>query len=166
MDIDNWIEWRNTDKWRAQNVQRVISKGIEAQMSAHIKLFDTTSDISINYSYNPAQAIENETGDVVNKQQLIYSPLHLGNFFYQLNFNKLKLFTDMSFTGKRNTDDKNTLPSHILNNGGFVYPIAMSQHLLSISAQVQNIFNLTYQNEAFFAMPGRNFKISMSLNLN
>ena len=167
MDIDNWIEWRLIDVWRAQNVQRVISKGAEFQLSTQITTGIVKSELSLNYTYNPVRIKQNSTNTAVQNQQMNYSPLHMGSFFYQLSWQRLKVFSDITYTGQRTVSDAvKNLPSYLLTNLGLVRPLKFYGHQLQLTGQVRNLLNVSYENENEYAMPGRSYHFTVSVNLN
>ncbi|MCA1744812.1 MAG: hypothetical protein LC643_03705, partial [Bacteroidales bacterium] len=168
MDIDNWIEWRQKDKWRAQNVQRVISKGAELQFSNQIIIGSVKSELSLNYSFNPVRVKQDSTSTAPPDYQMNYAPLHMGNLFYQLTWQKAKAFSDLTYTGERTVDDRkeNSLSSYILTNLGVTYPFPFQSHQLQLTVQARNLFNISYENEKNYAMPGRSFHLTLSLDLN
>lgn len=167
MDIDNWIEWRLIDVWRAQNVQRLISKGAELQFSTQITTGAVKSELSLNYTYNPVRIKQNSTNTTVRDQQMNYSPLHMGSVFYQLSWQRFKVFSDLTYTGERTVSDAaNNLPSYLLTNLGLVRPLKFYRHQLQLTGQVRNLLNISYENENEYAMPGRSYHLTVSVNLN
>ncbi|WP_159449977.1 TonB-dependent receptor plug domain-containing protein [Alkalitalea saponilacus] len=167
MDVDNWIEWRNFGQWEARNIQKVQSKGMEIQLHAGIEMQSFSLEGGLNYTYNPVKRIKDITASHVNDQQLMYSPLHMGNSFLQMKWREFSCFADLGYTGERYYDnDGNTLPSHVMANSGLSYRLPFNQHSLILMAQVKNLLNEDYQNERYYAMPGRTYHISISFDLN
>lgn len=167
MDIDNWIEWRLIDKWRAKNVQRVISKGVEFQFATQVTTGAVQSQLYLNYTFNPVKIKKNSNDAITNNQQMNYSPLHMGNFFYQLMWKQLKAFSDITYTGERRVNDsEGNLPSYLLTNVGVAHPIAFQKHQLQLTGQIRNLFNVSYENESGYAMPGISYHLTLSINFN
>ncbi|WP_165921855.1 TonB-dependent receptor plug domain-containing protein [Natronoflexus pectinivorans] len=167
MDVDNWIEWRNFGEWQARNIQKVKSQGVEIQYHKGVEFSEYTIETGLNYTYNPVKRVKDITASVVNRQQLLYAPLHMGNTFLQVKWRDLNCFTDITYTGERYYDnDGNTLPSHFLANVGVNYRIPFNQHGLILMAQIRNLLNEDYQNERYYAMPGRTYNLSVSVDLN
>jgi vitamin B12 transporter len=103
----------------------------------------------------------------VNNQQLVYVPKHIANMFVQIKHNNTSYFADLTYTGERFFDYVgNKLPTHLLTNVGISYKIAIHNHFLNLSSHVDNLFNNDYQNEIKYAMPGRTYKLSASLDIN
>ena len=166
MDVDNWIEWRNFGVWKAHNVQEVVSKGVEFASFNTFPIATVTGTFILNYTFNSVQAIKNisETG-IVNRQ-MIYVPKHMGNVSLFLKFKKWQFLTDGHFTGSRFTDDFGyNLNPYFLANCGINYQLFIQKHQFDLSLSSQNIFNSSYQNERYFAMPGRSFRFSINYNI-
>lgn len=182
MDVDDWIQWipgfvegeigsspnegsadqewrKGSIQWTAQNVDRVISKGIELQTGAVLNFGHALAEAGLNYTWNP----------VINKNKdkpLIYAPEHMGNIFADIKLGGFSFGIDGSFTGQRYYNAVgHTLPSYCLTNLSTGYRLASGIHTYNLSAQVLNIFNTDYQNEAFFAMPGCSFRLTLTLDL-
>lgn len=170
MDIDDWIEWRLFSKWEASNVQRVISKGIELHWDGHLQMGRTTSELTVNYTLNSAKKIESKETKELTNQQLIYSPFHIGNINYNFGYKDWNAFVVGSFTGSRYTEyaasSRYQLPAYFLTDLGLSYKFNFHEHTLNTTFAANNIFNVSYQNERYYAMPGRNFRISIAININ
>ncbi|HOO85219.1 MAG TPA: TonB-dependent receptor [Prolixibacteraceae bacterium] len=164
MDIDNWIEWRNYGIWKAENVQRVISQGIETSVQFHFETGKTKSDITANYSLNKAEKIESKADNTTFKHQLIYTPYHMGNIVYSIEYKQFNAFIDGNFTGGRYSNYLGSkLQPYFLTNAGAWYNFKLRNQGLKLSFQVNNIFNVSYQNEKYYAMPGINFRCGLTL---
>jgi vitamin B12 transporter len=164
MDIDNWIEWRNFGVWKASNVQRVVSKGIEASFVYHFESGKTQSDITLNYSFNKAEKIENKADGTVFQHQLIYTPLQSGNVAYQLKYDKFTFYLDGAFIGERYSDYLGSkISPYFLTNTGGSYRLAHKGQEISFTFAINNLFNVSYENEKYYAMPGINFRAGISL---
>lgn len=167
MDIKNWIEWRNYGAWQAQNVKEVVSKGLEFQSSAEAKLGEARADFRLNYSYNPVEAIKDfsETGKV--GQQLIYTPRHTGNLYAQIACRDWSFHADGNYTGTRFSDDMgNKMDPFFVANCGVSRKFSWKKQSFNLSVSVNNLFNADYQNEKYYAMPGRSFRVGISMDLN
>ncbi|MGF7139192.1 TonB-dependent receptor [Roseimarinus sediminis] len=166
MDINNWIEWRNFGVWQAQNVQRVISKGIEIHGASHYQLGDFHTDFNLNYTLNPTRAAESIIEGATINHQLIYNPMHMANFYYALKYHSLSANIDGTFTGSRYTNYVGSkLPAYFLTNCGLALKNEYRQQSFTVSFTVHNLFNVSYQNEKYYAMPGRSFRLGLSISL-
>lgn len=165
IDIENWIEWRNKGTWIPVSLGRVISKGIEFHGDAKLKWGRSFSEFLLNYTFNPAEKIE--TGKPT--QQLIYIPMHMANASYSFQYEKFRAFIDGSFTGSRfnnyaasESSRRDDLDPYFLANCGLAYQLSIMEQMFSLSFSANNIFNVDYQNQKYYAMPGINFKLGIS----
>lgn len=167
MDVENWIEWRNFGVWQAQNVLEVVSKGIEFQSNTCFKLGLAEANFTMNYTFNPVEPVKNVEENGLLNRQMNYSPLHMGNASVGFNYKKLRFFADGQYTGWRYTDDfGHTLPAFLVANCGIGYLFHFEQHKLDVTISSNNFLNADYQNERYYAMPGRSFRLSLKYDLN
>jgi iron complex outermembrane receptor protein len=175
MDVKNWIEWRlGAVDWIAQNVMEVESKGIEFQSNTDWKVNQIQFNFRLNYSFNPVESLKDESPTGVTGRQLLYIPKHIGNAYLMLNYKSWNLFVDGNYTGKRFADYSGTyamplgyeLDPYLLTNCGISRKLSLAKQQFFLSFALNNILNTDYQNERFYGMPGRSFRISLSTNLN
>ena len=169
MDIKNWLEWRNINGSVPVNLDKVISKGIEVHVNASLKTGQLIHSLTGNYTYNPSIKYEEDKPD----QQLIYIPKHMFNSYYNLKYKNLSFMLDGSFTGGRyyayiskSTQTRKPLDSYFLANCVVNYYFKVKKQDFIGSFSVNNIFNVDYQNQRYYAMPGINFRTSITANIN
>ena len=175
MDVKNWIEWRlGAVDWTAQNVMEVESKGLEFQSNTDWTMNKLNFNFRINYSFNPVEAKKDESPTGVTGRQLLYVPKHIGNLYLKMNYLSWNFFTDGNYTGNRFADYSGSysmpngyeLDPYFLINCGISRKLTLLKQSVFLSLALNNIFNTDYQNERFYAMPGRNFRIGISTNIN
>jgi vitamin B12 transporter len=167
MDVENWIEWRNFGVWQAQNVLEVVSKGIEFQTNTCFSLGQVETDFTLNYTFNPVEPVKNVEENGLLNRQMNYSPLHMGNTSLGLKYKMWRFFADGQYTGWRYTDDfGHTLPAFFVANCGIAYMFDLKKHDFDVSISSNNFLNAEYQNERYYAMPGRSFRLSLKYDLN
>ncbi|MGQ7870192.1 TonB-dependent receptor [Sunxiuqinia sp. sy24] len=175
MDVDDWIEWRPTGTngdWVPENRSRVISKGVEFASNSDLFLGRYEVNYSLNYSYNPTEIKEDGLRNLVGKR-LIYTPEHIANTFLQIKYNDWGLFADASFTGNRQVDysgsitspEGNLLDAYALLNCGISKKLTIREQPIALRLNVRNVLDTDYQNQLNYAMPGRNFQLSLSTDL-
>lgn len=166
MDVKNWIEWRNFGVWMAQNVQEVVSKGIELHSDNSLRKGELVGSLILNYTFNPVQAVKSVSETVLLNRQMNYVPRHMGNISFVANFRKWRFFSDATYTGSRFTDDFGfRLDPYVLVNSGIVYRFELNKHQFGLAFSSKNILDKNYQNERYYAMPGRSFQMSVNYNI-
>ncbi len=167
MKVKDWIEWRNFGVWQARNVQEVESKGIEIHGKACFPIGNVKAKFTGNYTFNPVEPVKNLDENGIISRQMNYIPKHMGNAIFSLNLKDWQIIIDGNYTGERFTDDfGNILPGYFLLNCGLQYKLDFEKHVLDLLISVNNIFDKDYQNEKFYAMPGRYYRFSMKYDFN
>lgn len=167
MDIKNWIEWRDFGVWQAQNLMEVVSKGIEFQSNTSWEIGETKFNFRLNYNYNPVEAVESASETGVTHRQLIYVPKNMGNAYLMVDYNWWKFYVNGVYTGSRFSDELgHELDPYFLTNCGLVRQVKLAGQPFHLSFSVNNLMNTDYQNQRYYAMPGRSFRFSISTNLN
>jgi iron complex outermembrane receptor protein len=166
--IDNWTYWNPEKKYRVENLQQVLSKGLEFSSSFkyHDYLLNKTAGLILAYSLTNAsqqKVYDLFAQDLIGKQ-LIYVPRHAISssiYFGQKNwtasvqgmFNSVRYYT-FDHSGK-------PFPSYIILNSNFTQKIKYMSKEANLVLQVNNITNTVYPNVKRNAMPGINFQIAI-----
>jgi len=169
MDVDNWIMWiQNNSKWAADNISRVIAKGIEFHTHVDMNFNKIKLKTGVNFSVNSTIEKEseiNQSGPSRKDKQIIYMPKFIGNTFISTYYKGFQFTIDGSYTGSRyyeDSDDK--LKSYTLINSSISKKIKFEKNNLDLSFQTNNIFNTQYQNQFSYAMPEINFRFTVKYN--
>lgn len=174
LDVDNWLLWINGGNgWEADNVQRVVSKGIEAQSIWDIFLGQYKVNTGVNYSYNPVVRKEINGGSDANQnkalgRQLEYVPLHRGVLFSTVYYKDISLGFDFNYTHSQYTSQEDTMiPAYTLGNIYSTYKYALNNNnnnVLHFSASLNNVFNKDYQSSEGYPMPRMHGRLSIRYN--
>ncbi len=168
MNIDNWILWKNGGAfWYAENVQSAVSKGIELMTDWHYEMMGLPFVSGLNYSLTSAQRLKSLNKTNALNRQLEYVPLHSGNFYTTAGIGNFDFTVDGSYTDSQYTDEekKNILDDYFLLNAALAYKWKIDTvNRLRISGMVNNILNVDYQSSWAYAMPGINYRISITYN--
>jgi len=124
-----------------------------------------TTDLSLtaNYAYTNIITVEPLwSEDPARGEQLAYQPRHSWRAMAKGERGKFSVFAAMSYTGRRTTlDIYDVLPSYLLTDAGVTFRQPFGENELVLSATVKNIFNVSYQNVKFYAMPGTNGQLTV-----
>jgi iron complex outermembrane receptor protein len=165
MDIDDWILWKNGGAyWYAENVQRVKSMGFELMTDWKYRLWGLETTSGLNYTFTHSKRVEALTPTNALNRQLEYVPFHAGTLFTSSRYQKLALTIDASYTGRQYTDeeDKNILDDYFLLNSVLGYSILNNKdHQLKMTGTLANVLNVNYQSSWGYAMPRRNYRLSL-----
>ena len=170
MDIDNWIQWMpdSAGVWLPENKAKVHNKGIEFSFETSFKISKLKINTGLNYSLTNVILVEDYTihNSLNIGKQLIYTPEHIGKIFLSLDYNKWMLLTSASYTGQRYNENYELLEDYFLLNTSLGKSFQLKKHTFSFNFRINNILNTTYQNQKLYAMPGRNYTISIKYLLN
>ncbi|GAB4200736.1 MAG: TonB-dependent receptor [Thermoflexibacter sp.] len=156
--IDNWIAWlpNSQGRWSANNVLQVWSRGVELSAKSSLTWHDLQIQPKIMYNYVISTNEQVGRGDEQSLyKQLIYVPKHTAQASLSLIYKNLQIFYNQSITGERFTTSDNTQKLPVFTLGH----LSISQKIKHFSFQVQvnNLWNVSYQQIIFRPMPMRNW---------
>lgn len=163
--ITNYIQWVPVNgQARPINTDHVEIKGLELEAN-HTNIINknVSYQISLSYAYNDAKRLGTANEE---DKQLVYVPLQKGNASFQLQYKKMQWFYSYLYTSKVYTTAQNSesyaIPFFTLHNLGLSYQFKK----LGLAIKANNLFNTNYQTYLNYAMPGRNFELSLNYKLN
>jgi vitamin B12 transporter len=168
-NMDNWIMWLPVGaNWAPQNIKKVWSRGGEAEAGADIPVgsWKLRYHATMNYvlSTNEATSLAN---DEALGSQLIYVPRITQQHQLTAAFGSFYIGYLHAYTGMRYTSTDNTqwLRAYITGSVVGGKEFSWKRYAVVLTAQVNNVFDATYQAIADRPMPGRHFLTSITLKL-
>jgi iron complex outermembrane receptor protein len=174
-DIDNWILWVPSFKgyWEPQNIQRVLSQGVETNHSIQASIKEFKFRISGSYAYTSSINYGDTLvwGDQSYGKQLVYIPLHSGNVLFNVSFKGFYLTYQHNSYSERFTTSSNDITQR-----DWLYPYFMNDLIVgksfklkelncSVEFKVYNLFNETYHSVLYRPMPKRNYMLMLMIGL-
>jgi vitamin B12 transporter len=171
--IDQWIQWVPDEHgaYRPRNVKQVGIRGSEIKM----QLKKTVGPLTV-IPYLTYQIVRSVTTKAPpNEQytigkQLIYTPMHTGAASLQVIDKKYSFNVSAQLNGKRYTESSNdnlyALPFFTLLNVSASKYWLLGQHRFDGTLSVKNLLNTSYQLYSGHAMPGRNYSIQVTYQIN
>jgi len=170
MNIDNWIAWKPAgDLWRPFNLKEVASSGVEIQSKYQQIINSVQMELGGMYAYNKATLLKGITeNDPAIGHQLPYTPEHRWNVFGNLIYRDYKFSINSQFTSSRLGIDviNEEVDAFFLTDIHLSKNFPFGRHLFAIEGRVLNVFDVNYQNVNRYAMPGRNYSLTIHLFLN
>ncbi|MDA3906440.1 MAG: TonB-dependent receptor [Bacteroidales bacterium] len=169
--IKNLILWIPIEGiWTPLNQKEVWSRGIETDLRLDRTIHKLKIKLELHYSFNPStleKTAENESESIL-KKQLIYTPKNQAKALFSLVHPIGSLTIEQLFVGKRYTIADNTswLDAYPLTNLILSSSIKKEKQNLGLSFRLNNLFNQDYQSMENYALPGRNYQISIHYNIN
>ncbi|MCE7062479.1 TonB-dependent siderophore receptor [Dyadobacter sp. CY343] len=163
--VKDWTYWNPTKNYRVENLQQVLARGLELQLSWRRDFGAAKSGLNFNYAWNKSvqeKAYDAYSVDVIGKQ-LRFVPLHSAglNTFFQ--YKNMRLTAQVQSVGKRyiTFDNSTFLKEYALVHLIGEVTIPLSAVYLRVQGQINNVSNTFYLNTQNNAMPGRSFAINM-----
>ncbi len=157
----------NLFRWTMMNLGEVEIKGVETNLAAELKILRTLwLNIGLSYTYQKTMDITPKS--TTYGDRIPYAPVHSGSLTAALTWEKWQVNYSFIYTGERYC-----LPANIPQN--YVQPWYTSDLALNwqakwkksafkITSEVNNLFNQYYDVVFNFPMPGRNFRIGVSVS--
>ena len=174
--IDNWIIWQPSSSgafyWEAVNLKKVWARGIESQLKLNWDLHENWKlYFSANYAYtrttnhNAVRSVDDSRG-----KQLIYIPVHSGNFLFDLQYKNWEWSMGNQSIGKRYTNSSNKesdheviLSSFSLLNTELSWKTSFAKLETRIAFRVENLLDNDYMMILWRPMPGRYYAFNLQL---
>ena len=157
-DMIDWVRAADTLKWQPVNIASIIMAGLDGNVSFNLgDLFARENSLLqqfyINYTYI------NSTAETPTSGQSRYA---LENLRHQLRFGlnlaygeKIRHSISAGYYDRVNLDDYTVVDTRLAYQG----------KKLAVFIDVTNIFNVEYQETNLVVMPGRWFKVGVSVEL-
>jgi len=164
--IDNWTYWNPEKNYRVENLQQVLSKGIELETSLQSRIEKTRFDIRAQYTLTHASQQKEYgayTHDILGKQ-LVYVPRHAVSSTVSATRKAWSVDIQQQFNSKRYiTFDHSGQPymPFYLMNGRIAYEKRTSRRVFNTALQVNNVTDVLYPNQKKNAMPMRSVALSI-----
>lgn len=167
----NMIVWLPNDEgnWAPVNLQEVKIDGVESNLNGTTHFGKNQLSAKLSYSFTKSI---NEKGidDTTVGKQLPYVPIHSGRLMLKAGLAGWGLALYNNYTSQRfislENNEREALDTYLLTDAELSKVWRWNKTLITSHVQVNNIFNLYYENFAKHAMPGRNASMSISLHLN
>lgn len=169
--IDDWTYWNPDKNYRVENLQQVLTKGLEVTLALKYLKENKMAGITGTYAYTNAsqqKVYDAYAADIIGKQ-LIYVPVHTlsGNAYagkgdWSLNIQGLynsDRFITFDHSGR-------PFPPYFLLNSTVSGKIQLGRIQSSLILQVNNLTDIVYPSVRKNAMPGRSFSLGLVFNFN
>ena len=164
--ISNMIQWHPGDfsYWEADNISNLVTTGLEAGIT--INYTGSAFNALLNAGYSMTKAIN--TGLITaNKgsaaKQLAYIPMNQINALLRISWKQFYSIINSSYTGRRflNVDNSQYLPQYSISDFNLGIRLNAGNTNYNMGFIIENIFNVNYQNIAYYPMPGRSYMFSV-----
>ncbi len=164
------IPQQNLAQWSMQNIGKVQIKGLDITSKFYFKPIQYWHfSLFANYSFQQAINMTNPQS-ALYKNQIPYTPKNFGSFNLLGDYKKFSFGYNALFSGYRYINGQNSYATYLA--GWSTQDLSVAYHytskkeqIISFKFQLNNLFNQQYQVVKYYPMPGRNFKLSISLQI-
>jgi iron complex outermembrane receptor protein len=164
--LSNVIQWHPGEfsYWEADNISNIVTAGLES--SVDINYFTSRFNARLNAGYAFTRASSNGiygTSTLSGGKQLIYNPVHLINILLRFNWQHFYSSITSNYTGKRflTADNFQYLPPYSVSDIHLGLRFNTGNASYDAGIIIENIFNVNYQNIAYYPAPGRNYLLTV-----
>lgn len=157
----------NLFRWMMLNLGKVAIKGVDVTIGFVKKIGDSAS-VNAGLSYTWQQAINKTAGESSFNQQIPYTPENSGSLHGSFSWRSWLLNGSFIYTGSRYVLPDNIPVNYMqpwyTTDIGLQKNSFFSGRRLLIGVEVNNLFNQYYDVVLNFPMPGRNYRLTISIN--
>lgn len=158
----------NLHQWTMMNLGKVEIKGVDIATESAIRLFPHTNLLlGANYSFQQAIDVTNSSSNNY-RHQIAYTPRNSGSGKAALEMPWLNVAYSVVWSGARYSGNYNSKEFKL--NGFADHSLSISKDLkttfgsLNFTAEALNLLNKNYQVVRNYPMPGRSYRITISMN--
>jgi vitamin B12 transporter len=165
-DLILWTPVPGSGIWSPENIQKIYSRGIELNGHSSFAIGKVTAVFHAAYSYTPSTFAKTDTSiSSTEGKQLTYIPLHNAVAGFRLVHSHFFVEWEQTLTGKRYTlkDNSEFLEGYYLSNLTTGSSVSVFKSRFRIQLVIRNLFDTDYQAIQNYAVPGRNFLLTINL---
>ncbi len=159
---------QNLFNWSMLNTGQAEIKGLDATAQAWFRVTVKTS-FSLRSTYSFQQALDmSDPGSSLYRNQLAYTPRHSGSVNAFMHISQLDIGYNVLWTGNRYTIGENIPENKVkafqTHDISIIYNIKIKySRMISLTAEVINLYNKQYAIIQYYPMPGRYFRAGLIL---
>jgi vitamin B12 transporter len=168
--INDGILWSpdNTGRFRPNNINSLLNSGLSIDSRLNFVFNDTYVSGQLGWTYIQARLNDvRYTGDPNKGNQLAYHPRQKITSELGIQFKNFNSFLSYNMLGERFTNDSNSFllgSTHVLDYSiGYTFSFLKTQSEFIFT--VLNFTDFKYEYIRWYPMPGRNYQISITLNI-
>jgi len=156
-------------RWTMLNLGKVHIKGIDIEAEADCSVGrDVIATIRAQYTYQDARDVTNSS-DSYYKHQIPYIPWHSGSAIVGLSYHHWDFNYSFIYAGERYDEQENILYNHMepwyTSDLSLRYQFIVYSLKFIVQAQVNNVFDQDYEVITNYPMPGRNYALTLSVEI-
>ncbi|MCW3467302.1 TonB-dependent receptor plug domain-containing protein [Chitinophaga nivalis] len=155
--------------WSMMNLGQVIIKGTDVNInSAWMPIRDVMLNLALTYTYQDARDRTTGKNAFNYGAQIPYTPWHSGTFLAGIDWKALTLNYSFIYTGERynqigNNEDNYVQPWYTSDISAS-WSLQQGAYQYKLTGELNNLLNQQYDVIANFPMPGRNYRVTLSVH--
>ncbi len=158
----------NLFRWTMMNLGEVEIKGVEANVNFGFQI-PAQIFLDADLSYTFQKAIDITDGGTTYGHQIPYTPVHSGTFTTSVRWKYLQLNYSFIYTGERYSQKANIPVNYVqpwyTHDTALTWSGKIFKVFVKAGVEVNNLLNQYYDVVLNFPMPGRNYRINLSIKL-
>jgi len=164
-----YIPTRNPATPSVVNLGVVDVQGINANLKSEFDVaYRWKGSFSASYTYQLAQDVTNPSNSFY-LDQIPYTPKNILAYNIGMTHKGLGLYYNQVLSASRfqasNSTAENFMPGYGISDASLVYHFILKTKPVSLSTEVNNLFNKRYEVVAGFPMPGASFRFTMQITI-
>lgn len=155
-------------RWTMLNLGRVHTHGADAQASITLQpVRDLTTTLRLQYTYTDARD-RTSKADSYYGDQIPYTPWHSGSAVVSASWRSLDIDYSFIYTGKRYNEQENIAYNYM--QPWYTHDVSVAWHgrvkrdtAIRLQLEVNNLFSQDYDVILNYPMPGRNYRLSLTI---
>lgn len=155
-------------RWTMLNLGLVEIWGVELSAESVMKFGNVDGALRLNYTYQKACDFT-DRDDSYYGDQIPYIPLHSGSVAGRLSWRGWDLNYSFIYTGERYNAQENIPQNYeqpwYTHDASLAWNFPLKSVKCRVGLEVNNIFNQDYEVILNYPMPGRNYKVTLKVNI-
>ena len=156
-------------RWTMLNLGKVHIKGIDVEAEADFKIGkDLVATARAQYTYQDARDVTDPADSYYN-DQIPYIPWHSGSAIVGLSYKNWDLNYSFIYAGERYDEQENILYNHMepwyTSDLSLRYQFVVYSLKIIAQAEVNNVLDQDYEVIVNYPMPGRNYTLSLTVEI-
>lgn len=153
---------KSTLSWSAQNVESVLSKGVELSLTADI----IKNIINTGCAYTIQNVSDNNKKSITYGKLIVYIPQEILHVYLNTSFNRFNLRLNVNYTSFTYAMPDNNyyslIPSYLTGDLHISRALDISESTLRFNFDIINLTNQEYRVIKNYPMPGRIFRFGVA----
>jgi iron complex outermembrane receptor protein len=164
------IQWHPGDfsYWEADNISTLKTQGLESSVDINFSYSALNVRLNAGYSYTRATdeglSIDNL---MLSGKQLAYIPVNQINALLRFSWRQFYSTITNRYTGRRflTPDNSQYLPQYSVSDINLGLKLNSLHTSCDLRLIIENMFDASFQNIAYYPMPGRSYLVSIIFQL-